>query len=115
MKERYPHHINIEKCITEVSPYEQPLFFPVFGSKCRCFLLGQSDNGTEIKTNTYKVIIPGYHLGAISENFKVYIFMKKNSETYDLSGYVTNVAQYDRVCEVYFEEIKDNKPIMGGV
>lgn len=115
MKKRYPHYITLQKDISETtSPYSSPLYFNVYGGKCRCFLDKLSSGSVEDRVNTYQVVIPDPKMGAVGENWRVMIQLSKSDKkTYDLLGYVTDFAQYDRVCVLYFEVLKDNQ-IAGG-
>lgn len=107
--DRYPHKILIQSVIGEVSPYKSPTYTNVFEGRCRCFMDKRSSNGDDLSENNYQVVIPSPKMVDIGENFKVSVKMHNtiNGKEWDLVGYVKDFARYDRVCNLYFQEIKD--------
>ena len=109
---RYPHKIIIKKVITNSDPYSSPVYETVFTGRCRCFLKKQTGVfEDDITTNNYQAVIPSPKMTDVGENFKVSVKFQNTSKDkeWDLTGYVKDFARYDLVCNVYFQEIKDNQ------
>lgn len=108
--DRYPHKILIQSVIGEVSPYQSPTYTNIFEGRCRCFMDKRSSNGDDLSENNYQVVIPSPKMVDIGENSKVYVKMHNtiNGKEWDLVGFVKDFARYDRVCNLYFQVIKDN-------
>ena len=108
--DRYPHKIIIQKVITDSDPYKRPVYETIFTGRCRCFLKNQtSPFEDEITTNNYQVVIPYPKMVDVGENFKVGVKFHNTSKDkmWDLLGYVKDFARFDRVCNLFFQEIKD--------
>lgn len=108
---RYPDQIIILKPINTGNPYETPSYEQVYTGACRCFL----DRQAAFRTNRvmdcdYQVVIPDRNMVEIGENYKVGVKMHTNPSTmnWDLVGYVKDFARYDRVCNLYFQMVKEN-------
>lgn len=109
--DRYPHKIIIQKSIGDFSPYQSPTYTNVFEGRCRCFMDKRSANGDDITENSYQVVIPSPQMVDVGENFKVFVKMQNtiNGKDWDLIGFVKDFARYDRVCNLYFQVVKDNE------
>lgn len=109
---RYPHKIIIQQVITNSDPYISPVYETVFTGRCRCFLdKPTSVYEDDITTNNYQVVIPSPKMIDVGENFKVAVKFHNTPKDreWDLIGYVKDFARYDRVCNLFFQEIKDNQ------
>ena len=107
---RYPDEIIILEAVGG-DPYNAPSWQQVYRGRCRCFL----DRQAAFRTNkvmdcTYQVVIPDRYMEEIGENFKVGIRMhtSKTTRYWDLVGFVKDFARYDRVCNLYFQMVKEN-------
>lgn len=106
---RYPHYIVIQKPISSENPYEEVQYETVFEGLCRCFLdRVPYSGGGDLSQNNYQAVIPSPRMPNIGENYKVGVKVGINTDSYDHVGYVRVFARYDRVCNVYFEVIKDH-------
>lgn len=108
---RYPDEIIILETDGSVGPYETPTFVEVYRGRCRCFL----DRQAAFRTNrvmdcSHQVVIPDRNMPDIGENSKVGIKMhtSPNDRDWTLVGYVKDFARYDRVCNLYFQMVKEN-------
>lgn len=108
---RYPDEIVIFEPNYESNPYKHVKPTPVYRGRCRCFL----DRQAAFRTNrvmdcSYQVVIPDRNMIEIGENFKVGVKMhtNKGNRNWDLVGYVKDFARYDRVCNLYFQMVKEN-------
>jgi hypothetical protein len=107
---RYPHIIIIQKVTETSSPYEEPEYETIYEGRCRCFMDKQSSMaGDGFSENYYQVVIPSPKMVAIGENFKVGVKYHSSNVAWDLVGYVKDFARYDRVCNIYFQVVKDNQ------
>lgn len=107
---RYPDEIIILKA-EGGDPYHAPSWQLVYRGRCRCFL----DRQAAFRTNkvmdcSYQVVIPDRYMEEIGENFKVGVRMhtSKTTRYWDLVGFVKDFARYDRVCNLYFQMVKEN-------
>ena len=109
--DRYPHKILIQSVVGEASPYQTPTYVDVFEGRCRCFMDKRSSNGDDMTENNYQVVIPSPKMVDIGENFKVFVKMQNtiNGKAWDYVGFVKDFARYDRVCNLYFQVVKDNE------
>jgi len=59
---------------------------------------------------THQVVIPDRSMPEIGENYKVGVKMhtSKDAKDWTLVGYVKDFARYDRVCNLYFQMVKEN-------
>lgn len=109
---RYPDTIIILRPIGDSSPYANDVTWEqVYSGRCRCFLDRQSAFRTnKVMDCTHQVVIPDRYMPEIGENFKVGIKMhtNKSNRNWDLVGYVKDFARYDRVCNLYFQMVKEN-------
>lgn len=108
---RYPDEIIILKPADGGTPYKAAPFLQVYRGRCRCFL----DRQAAFRTNrvmdcTYQVVIPDRFMEDIGENFKVGVKLhtSKSNHNWDLVGYVKDFARHDRVCNLYFQMVKEN-------
>jgi hypothetical protein len=108
---RYPHKIIIQEVVGERTPYNEPTYETVFEGRCRCFLDKKAAGGDDITANDYQVVIPSPKMVDVGENFKVGVKFQNatNGKAWDLVGFVKDFARYDRVCNLYFQVIKDNQ------
>lgn len=107
---RYPDEILILR-VEGDTPYEEPDYHQIYRGKCRCFLSKQAAFRTNrVMDCTHEVVIPDRSMPEIGENFKVAIKMhtSTNNRAWDLVGYVKDFARYDRVCNIYFQMVKEN-------
>lgn len=107
---RYPDEIIILESEGR-GPYEDPVFTEVYRGKCRCFL----DRQAAFRTNrvmdcSHQVVIPDRYMPDIGENSKVGVHMHTSPDEreWTLVGYVKDFARYDRVCNLYFQMVKEN-------
>lgn len=107
--DRYPHKILIQSITGERTPYQEPTYTNVFSGRCRCFMDKRSPEGDELTENSYQVVIPNPKMVDIGEGFKVFVKMQNtvNGKEWDLIGFVKDFARYDRVCNLYFQVVKD--------
>lgn len=108
---KYPDEIIILKPMEGGTPYDAAPWEQVYRGKCRCFLDRQAAfRINKIMDCSYQVVIPDRHMVDIGENFKVGIKMhtSKSNHNWDLVGYVKDFARYDRVCNLYFQMVKEN-------
>ena len=107
---RYPDTIVILK--TEGGdPYHEPTFEEVYRGRCRCFLDRQAGFRTNrVMDCSHQVVIPDRNMPDIGENFKVGVKMHTSPDEreWTLVGYVKDFARYDRVCNLYFQMVKEN-------
>ena len=109
---RHPHKIIIQKVINSNSPYDEPTYETIYEGRCRCFMDKQSSlAGDGFSENYYQAVIPSPRMVDVGENFKIGIKLDKttNDREWDIVGYVKDFARYDRVCNVYFQVVKDNQ------
>ena len=107
---RYPDEIIILKA-QGGDPYKSPSWVQVYKGRCRCFLDRQAAfRINKIMDCTYQVAIPDRYMPDIGENFKIGVRMhtSKSNHDWDLVGYVKDFARYDRVCNLYFQMVKEN-------
>ena len=59
---------------------------------------------------SHQVVIPDRNMPDIGENFKVGVKMHTSPDEreWTLVGYVKDFARYDRVCNLYFQMVKEN-------
>lgn len=108
---RYPHTIIIQKPNGSENPYEDVSFTTIYEGRCRCFLDKLSNaNNDSISEGDYQVVIPSPRMVDVGENFKVGVKFQhtSNDKRWDIVGYVRDFARYDRVCNLYFQIVKDN-------
>lgn len=109
---RYPHKIIIQKTVETANPYDTPIYETIYEGRCRCFMDKQSTMaGDGFSENYYQVVIPSPRMVEVGENFKVGVKMllHSNDKKWDYVGYVKDFARYDRVCNLYFQVVKDNQ------
>lgn len=109
---RYPHKIIIQRPVGHENPYEDVSYETVFEGRCRCFLDKLSNAAGEgISEGDYQVVIPSPRMVDVGENFRVGIKTQYTSseKKWDFVGFVKDFARYDRVCNVYFQVVKDNQ------
>ena len=107
---RYPDKIIILEAVGG-DPYNEPTWNKVYEGRCRCFLHRESGYRIgKVMDCTHEVVIPDRNMVQIGENFKVGVKMhtNKDNRNWDLVGYVKDFARYDRVCNLYFEMVKEN-------
>lgn len=110
--DRYPHKILIQKMVGEATPYQDAEYATVYEGRGRYFLKSKAAiNDGDVSEDTYQIVIPSSKIEDIGENFKVAVKHQHTSseKEWDLVGFVTNFARYDRVCNVFFQVIKDNQ------
>lgn len=93
------------------TPYKRPEWKQVYTGRCRCFLHRESGYRIgKVMDCTHEVVIPDRNMVQIGENFKVGVKMhtNKDNRTWDLVGYVKDFARFDRVCNLYFQMVKEN-------
>ena len=92
-------------------PYQEPTWRKVYEGRCRCFLHRESGYRIgKVMDCTHQVVIPDRNMVQIGENFKVGVKMhtNKDNRNWDLVGYVKDFARYDRVCNLFFQMVKEN-------
>lgn len=108
---RYPDTIIILRT-DEEDPYaEEVLWTEVYRGRCRCFLNRQAGYRIgKVMDCTHEVVIPDRSMPDIGENFKVGIHMhtSPSDREWTLVGYVKDFARYDRVCNLFFQMVKEN-------
>lgn len=108
--QKYPDKIAIYEVKNGGNPFESKDFTLVYGGKCRCYLSRQSAFRKKIMDCDYGAVIPDRTMIDIGENFKVAIKFhnSKSNNQWDIVGYVKDFARYDRVCNIYFQMVKEN-------
>lgn len=107
---RYPDKIIILEA-EGGDPYNAPTWKTVYEGRCRCFLDKESAFRTnKVMDSTHQVVIPVRDMPEIGENCKVGVKQHNNpsEQKWDLVGYVKDFARYDRVCNLYFQMVKEN-------
>lgn len=107
---RYPDTIIILEAVGG-DPYNEPTWNKVYEGRCRCFLHRESGYRIgKVMDCTHEVVIPDRNMVQIGENFKVGVKMhtNKDNRNWDLVGYVKDFARYDRVCNLFFQMVKEN-------
>lgn len=92
-------------------PYNAPKWNEVYTGRCRCFLHRESGYRiNKVMDCTHQVVIPDRSMPDIGENYKVGVKMHTSPTDRDwtLVGYVKDFARYDRVCNLYFQMVKEN-------
>ena len=108
---RYPDTIVILKTDNDDPYAEEVKYTEVYRGRCRCFFLKSSNYRTgKVAECTHEVVIPDCKMPEIGENFKVGVHMHNSpgDEQWTYVGYVRDFARYDRVCNLYFEIVKEN-------
>lgn len=109
---RYPDKFVIMKPMGEINdPYNAPEYAPVYTGACRCFLRKTTAlrNGS-VKDSDFRIVVPNRRMPEIGENYRACVKMHTSTDAryWDLVGYVTDFARYDRVCNIDFQMIKEN-------
>lgn len=107
---KYPDKIIILEAVGG-DPYNEPTWNKVYEGRCRCFLHRESGYRIgKVMDCTHEVVIPDRNMVQIGENFKVGVKMhtNKDNRNWDLVGYVKDFARYDRVCNLFFQMVKEN-------
>ncbi len=109
--ELHPDHIVILQPAESNNPYEAVEYEQVYSGKCKCFLDKKSAFRTnKVMDNTFQVVIPNRSMPDIGEGYKVgirYHTSPKEEGSYDLVGYVVDFSRYNRVCNLYFQIVKE--------
>lgn len=110
--QKYPDDIVILEIHNGGNPFQKKAAFRVvYQGKCRCYLNKPAAfRVTKVMDCDYGVVIPDRSMVSIGENFKVGIRFhnSKTNKSWDLVGYVKDFARYDRVCNLYFQMVKEN-------
>lgn len=109
---RYPDEIIILKIVGNFNqPDKDPIYEQVYRGRCRVFRDGKEHmkNGKPYICD-FKVVLPEQTMTTIGDNYKV-AFKYHNSvenANWDVVGRARDFARYDRVCEIYIEQTKEN-------
>lgn len=107
----HPDTVVILKPSNTSNPYGATDYSEVYRGACKCFLDKKSAFRTnKVMDNTFQVVIPDRSMPEIGEGYKVairYHTSPKDEDTYDLVGYVVDFSRYNRVCNLYFQIIKE--------
>ena len=106
----YPDKVIISKPLSD-DPYERNVTYEViYSGACKCFLDKKSAlRITKAMDNNYCCVIPNRSMPDIGERYKVGVkyHNTQNGKNCDLVGFVLDFARYNRVCNLYFQIIKE--------
>lgn len=108
---RFPHKIAILKPTSGDNPYVETDYTYVYQGRGRCFLNRQSAFRTnKVMDCDYQVVIPDRSMVEVGETYKICVKFQNtpNSSDWDLIGFIKDFARYDRVCNIYFQMVKEN-------
>ncbi len=93
------------------NPYGKAEYEQVYRGECKCFLDKKSAFRTnKVMDNTFQVVIPNRNMPDIGEGYKVavrYHTSPKDTGAFDLVGHVVDFSRYNRVCNLYFQIVKE--------
>lgn len=96
---------------TSDDPYDENMAYePVYMGACKCFLDKKSAfRTTKVMDNNFCCVIPNRSMPDVGERYKVGVkyHNTKNGKNCDLVGFILDFARYNRVCNLYFQIIKE--------